>query len=93
MYVIYIVLAADTNNVGENAGIIPAINAAKNKNPYILIPMIMFAVENFIDYQIMSFHFITFMCMVCHMYNELDECKTQDEINIKYLIPKEGTNS
>lgn len=55
--------------------------------------MIMFAVENFIDYQIMSFHFITFMCMVCHMYNELDECKTQDEINIKYLIPKEGTNS
>ena len=28
MYVIYIVLAADTNNVGENAGIIPAINAA-----------------------------------------------------------------
>ncbi len=68
-------------------------SVAKNKNPYILIPMIMFAVENFIDYQIMSFHFITFMCMVCHMYNELDECKTQDEINIKYLIPKEGTNS
>ena len=32
MYVIYIVLAADTNNVGENAGIIPAINAATGLN-------------------------------------------------------------
>lgn len=64
----------------------------KNKNPYILIPILMFAVENFVDYQVMSFHFIPFMCIVCHTCDELVEFAIQNKTSIRYLIPKEGTN-
>jgi hypothetical protein len=66
---------------------------AKNKNPYILIPIFMFAIENFVDYQVMSFHFIAFMCIVCHTDDELVKFTVHDKTNVKYLIAKEGTNS
>lgn len=66
---------------------------AKNKNPYILIPIFMFAIENFVDYQVMSFHFIAFMCIVCHTDDELVKFTAHDKTNVKYLIAKEGTNS
>lgn len=51
----------------------------KNKNPYIMIPIIMLALENFVDYQIISFRYIPFICLLCHTSDELLHLKRKDK--------------
>lgn len=65
----------------------------KNKNPYILIPILMFAIENFVDYQIMSFHFITFMCVVCHAKDELFEFRACKKLRNHVKMKKRCANN
>lgn len=43
----------------------------KKNNFYMIIPILMIALENFVDYQVLSYHFLPFMCIFLHKEDRL----------------------
>lgn len=62
----------------------------KNKNPYIMIPIIILALENFVDYQIISFRYIPFICLLCHTSDELLYLERKDKKTGILKLKKNG---
>ena len=55
----------------------------KKNNFYLIIPILMIALENFVDYQILSYHFLPFMCIFLHKEDRLLSTKLVTRKGVK----------
>lgn len=55
----------------------------KKNNFYLIISILMIALENFVDYQILSYHFLPFMCIFLHKEDRLLSLKLVTRKGVK----------